>query len=128
MISINCTTVTEKKTVDLLKVFRIEYDEDGKLQHIATETGEPKFSRNIKKAIASLLQLNHRILQLDWNIPHAFITEEYIIPQGDEVVQKMRDVNNYRHWYSYLGHIPLNTPILINSHRQYSLHKVMITL
>lgn len=124
-----------KETVDLLRVFRVEYDEDGKLRYITTETGERKFSRNIKKAIASLLQLDRRILQLDWNTPHAFITEERsiygrgleeynIIPQGEEiVVQKMRDVKNSRHWYSYLGmnveaqynSIQLNTPISINS-------------
>ncbi|GLV39118.1 crossveinless d [Carabus blaptoides fortunei] len=130
-----------QETADLLKVFRIEYNETGKVQAITTESGERRYARNIKKAIASILQLDLQKILANANKPNAFISEERsiygrglveynVIPEGDViVVQKMQDVKSSRRWYSYFGinaepqytGVPIESPVSIDSHKQYTL-------
>lgn len=131
-----------QETADLLKVFRIEYDESGKLRAITTESGERRYSRNIKKAIASILQLDMLKIQANINKPNAFISEErgiygrglveynVMLPDKDQIViQKMQDVKSSRRWYSYFGinaepqytGVPVESPVSIESHKKYYL-------
>lgn len=96
---------------DLLKVFKIIYDETGKVTGIATEDGEMEFSRNIKRAIASIMQMDVKKVVLNSVKSHAFVDQELsiygkiktfydVMPRGDVLlVQKVHELMNTRRLY-----------------------------
>ena len=61
---------------DLENVFRITYSDDGLVEGIATQVKEKEFSRNIKKAIAAILQLNSTIIGKEYHRPESFVAKE----------------------------------------------------
>lgn len=129
----------EAKT--LLKPFRVAYNDDGKIKQLAIDSQDAKFSRNMKKAIASITQLDMKEIKLDSKLPHAFETVETdiygeglvrynVMPRENEVaVQKMIDVMNSTHWYSYVGVMDDDRfnmdklPLSVDSQRKYTLSK-----
>ncbi|GLV39119.1 crossveinless d [Carabus blaptoides fortunei] len=129
----------EAKT--LLKPFRVVYNDDGKIKHLTIDSHDTKFARNVKKAVASILQLDMKEIKLDSKTPHAFETVETdiygeglvhynIMPEENEItVQKMIDVLNSTHWYTYVGVMDEERfsmdklPLSVDSQRKYTFSK-----
>lgn len=88
---------------DLQNAFRVIYDENGRTIGIVTNAKESEYVRNIKRAIASTLQLDVTDISLKTEVPHTFETFEQsiygngtvqytVIPREDRlVVEKVQD-------------------------------------
>ncbi|KAK4879221.1 hypothetical protein RN001_007367 [Aquatica leii] len=59
---------------DLLRIFKIDYGLNGHVDNITTESRENLHARNIKKALASILQIDFRCVSA--NKTQEFVTEE----------------------------------------------------
>nr|XP_050865119.1 uncharacterized protein LOC127070756 [Vespula vulgaris] len=72
----------------LEKPFLVVYDENGKFQGVKFQDEEPRWSKNIKQSIASILQLDLSSLQLQTQPvkSHSFVTPENTIHGNCEVV------------------------------------------
>lgn len=108
----------EEKMKDLVKPFKIVYDTTGKVVTISSDSTENDYVRDVKKAIAAVLQLDIGKVQLDLNgKQHSFTTEEQsiqgkvevyynVVPKGDKIViTKLLDTNT-RH---ITHHVMTNT-------------------
>lgn len=130
-----------KEVEDLEKTFKVVYNHEGKAIGIATEKHEKEYSRNIKKAIASVLQLHHSEIKSDVR-HHAFISWEHSIYGPAEVnynvlahhdwveVHKMQEIPNNHLWrHSIVNRhelecdIHADEPASSDSQRKYHLHK-----
>lgn len=128
---------------DLLKVFKIGYDETGKVTGIATEDGEKEYSRNIKRAIASIMQMDVKKVALNSVKSHAFVDEELsiygkiktfydVLPRGEVlIVQKMHELMNTRCLYKHMAtnlfpdycEARYEDPLSYDSQREYEIVK-----
>lgn len=127
---------------DLGLPFRVVYDENDLVLGIATNSKEKDFTRNMKKAMASILQVDVSAIK-DVDYPHGFIGNEHsifgygqvdynIMPHGDRIeIRKMHDMHDSSHLYqekhSNTEHthcdLPKEEPIMHDSHRAYSIVK-----
>lgn len=99
---------------DLEKVFRIVYDTSGKVLGISTQTEENDSSRNIKKAIAAILQMDVEQVSLTTTTTHGFTTEEQsiygkgpmaytVVPHGDVLkVHKLHEMKTNMHMFRHM--------------------------
>lgn len=99
---------------DLEKVFRIVYDTTGKVLGISTQTEENDSSRNMKKAIAAVLQMDVEQVSLTSTKPHGFTTEEQsiygkgpmvytVVPHGDVLkVHKLHEMRSNMHMFRHM--------------------------
>ncbi|EFA03647.1 hypothetical protein TcasGA2_TC013741 [Tribolium castaneum] len=128
---------------DLEHAFRVVYDTNGLAIGIATNGQEKEFSRNIKKALATILQMDGSVVK---NIghhhqhPHSFVTREHSIygrfdvdytvrslENGRVEVHKLHDMHDSRHLYQHLfsnneaGHCDAHyeNPIMHDSRKDY---------
>lgn len=96
----------EEKMKDLVKPFKVVYDSTGKVEKISSDSSENEHVRDIKKAIAAVIQLDISKTELDLNgKQHSFTTEEQsiqgkvevnynVVPKGDKIViTKLLDTN-----------------------------------
>ncbi|KAJ3656817.1 hypothetical protein Zmor_015863 [Zophobas morio] len=71
---------------DLENAFKITYTDSGLVEGISTQSNEMDFSRNIKKAIASIFQLNSTLLQKEYHRPESFVVKENsVYGHGDDL-------------------------------------------
>lgn len=128
---------------DLEHPFRVVYDTSGLVIGIATTNQEKEFSRNIKKAIATILQMDESVVKNmghHHHHPHSFVTKEHSIygrfdvdytvrshENGDVEVNKMHDMHEGHHLYQNLfsnneaGHcdVRYENPIMHDSRKDY---------
>lgn len=95
-----------KELENIQQPFRVIYDKSGNTIAIAMTNEDKQYVRNIKRAIASMLQLDVENVDLNSKMPHAFVNEERsiygtntvyynVLPQEETmVVQKMRNVSS----------------------------------
>lgn len=132
-----------KQAENLLKTFQVGYNEVGKVKYIATQLDDLKFSTDLKKGIASILQIDDKQIKRDANSPYAFrsnensiygnvVTKYNILPNANEmIVQKMIDVQSSKNWISYFGitnhdryeNYATRQPFSVDAHREYHLVK-----
>lgn len=97
----------------------------------------------MKKAIASIIQIDHKQIKHDARTPYAFMSHEdsiyghvvakyNILPNENEmIIQKMIDVENSKNWISYFGitdkdryeNYVSRQPFSVDAHREYHLVK-----
>lgn len=132
-----------KQTLDLLKPFKVLYNETGNVKALITEEGERQFSRNFKRAIASIFQLEYNKV-VNSKHQESFITKEKtiygkmpvyynVIPQENEVlkVHKIHEMKSSHHLYQYLisdkepdyCEVPYEETLSHGSERQYTITK-----
>lgn len=96
----------EEKMKDLVKPFKVIYDSTGKVEKISSDSSENDYVRDMKKAIAAVIQLDISKIELDLHgKQHSFTTEEQsiqgkvevsynVVPKGDKIViTKLLDTN-----------------------------------
>lgn len=97
----------------LTDVFKVIYDTNGHVHGLLTEENEKEFSRNMKRAIANILQMDKSILDIR-EYPKGFAVDEpsiygyskvdyNVIPHHDWIeVHKWHEMNTSQHMYQYL--------------------------
>ncbi|KAK2584789.1 hypothetical protein KPH14_007107 [Odynerus spinipes] len=74
--------------------FLIVFDESGKFQGVKLQNSESNWSKNVKKAIASMLQLDLSLMQIQTPIkPHSFITMENTIHGECQVAYDVHSID-----------------------------------
>lgn len=128
---------------DLYKPFKVVYDETGNAVSIVTEDVEKEYTRNIKRAVASIFQLDYTKVV---GVKHhkAFVDKEHtiwgkmhvhynVIPQENDVVlvKKMHEMKSSHHLYHHqitnTAHdyceAPYEEYLTHDSHREYTVTK-----
>ncbi|KAF5273638.1 hypothetical protein FQR65_LT04638 [Abscondita terminalis] len=59
---------------DLLRIFKIDYDSNGRVDNLTTESRENLFARNIKKSVAVILQLD--LKRIEENVTQMIVTDD----------------------------------------------------
>jgi hypothetical protein len=128
---------------ELEHVFKIIYDTKGLAIGIVTEAQEKEFSRNIKKAIATIFQMDESVLKQVHHHPHSFVIKEHSIyghfdvdytikPHQNEIeVHKLHDMHDPHHLYLNLFSnneagvcdMGYENPIMHNTKKQYRIVK-----
>ncbi|KAF5273611.1 hypothetical protein FQR65_LT04610 [Abscondita terminalis] len=91
---------------DLLRPFKISYNSNGQLKSLSMEKDEKMFARNMHRAIAAVLQMDCKKVNIKSNYSHAFrtteqnlygksVTEYNVYTEKDElIVQKMHEMES----------------------------------